>query len=38
MGEEAGGIFTGERWAIVPDRGLAFVRLPEANVVGVWRP
>lgn len=37
-GEEAGGIFTGRRWAFVPDRGLGFVSLDRDCLARVWRP
>jgi len=35
--DEIGGIFTGEKWALLTARGLATVRLPSSNVVAVWR-
>lgn len=34
--DEIGGIFTGEKWALLTDRGLAIVRLPVSNVIAVW--
>lgn len=37
-GAEAGGIFTGRRWAFVPDRGLGFVSLDRDCLARVWRP
>lgn len=38
MGEQAGAIFTGKRWALVADRGLAFASLDPAHVLRAWRP
>jgi len=35
-GEEAGAIFTGNRWALVGERGLIFVTLEPANVAKAW--
>lgn len=37
-GNEAGGIFTGKRWAFVPDRGMGFVSLDRDCIVRAWRP
>lgn len=37
-GNEAGAIFTGKRWAFVPDRGLGFVSLDRECIVRAWRP
>jgi hypothetical protein len=37
-GEEAGSIFTGSRWVLVTDCGLAFVAMPTSHVSRVWRP
>lgn len=37
LGHEAGAVFTGKRWALVADRGLAFVSLDPADVTHVWR-
>jgi hypothetical protein len=34
---EMGGIFTGQKWAIVTPDGLSIVRLRPSNVLGVWR-
>lgn len=34
---EVGGIFTGNKWAMLTHKGLAFVRLPADNVIAVWR-
>ncbi|GAM06321.1 hypothetical protein [Novosphingobium sp. MBES04] len=33
---EIGGIYTGEKWALLTDKGLATVRLPAENVIAVW--
>ena len=38
LGEEAGAIFTGKRWAFVPERGLGFVSLDREHVACIWRP
>lgn len=38
LGEEAGSIFTGQRWAFVADRGLAFASLSLGSVLYAWRP
>lgn len=35
--DEIGGIYTGEKWALLTAKGLAFVRLPASNVTAVWR-
>jgi hypothetical protein len=35
--DEIGGIYTGDKWALLTSKGLAFVRLPEDNVIAVWR-
>ncbi|NML11306.1 hypothetical protein HHL08_14315 [Sphingobium sp. AR-3-1] len=35
--DEIGGIYTGDKWALLTGKGLAFVRLPESNVIAVWR-
>lgn len=35
--DEIGGIFTGDKWALLTPKGLATVRLPASNVVAVWR-
>lgn len=38
LGEQAGAIFTGKRWAFVAERGLAFASLDAACLLKVWRP
>lgn len=35
-GEEAGGIFTGQRWALVGERGLIFVTIDAEHVAKAW--
>lgn len=37
-GNEAGGIYTGKRWAFVPDRGMGFVSLDRDCIARAWRP
>lgn len=37
-GNEAGAIYTGKRWAFVPDRGLGFVSLEPECIARAWRP
>lgn len=37
-GNEAGGIYTGKRWAFVPDRGMGFVSLDRECIARAWRP
>lgn len=37
LGQEAGAIFTGRRWALVAPRGLAFISADPAIVVRAWR-
>lgn len=37
LGAQAGAIFTGKRWALVADRGLAFASLEPECVLKVWR-
>lgn len=37
-GNEAGAIFTGKRWAFVPDRGIAFASLDAECITRAWRP
>jgi hypothetical protein len=37
-GNEAGGIYTGKRWAFVPDRGIGFVSLDLDCIARAWRP
>lgn len=37
LGEQAGAVYTGERWALVADRGLAFVGVRPEVVVQIWR-
>lgn len=34
---EIGGIYTGDKWALLTAKGLATVRLRAANVIAVWR-
>jgi len=34
---EIGGIYTGDKWALLTAKGLAFIRLPADNVIAVWR-
>lgn len=36
LGFEAGSIFTGERWVVVGERGIAFTPLPDRAVLKVW--
>lgn len=38
LGHEAGAIYTGKRWAFVPDRGLGLVSLDRDCIVRAWRP
>ena len=38
LGQEAGGIFTGDKWALVGDRGLVFSRFTPAHILQVWEP
>ena len=38
LGEQAGAIFTGQRWAFVAERGLAFATLDDEYVIRAWRP
>jgi hypothetical protein len=38
LGAEAGAVFTGRRWAVVAERGLAFASLDAECVKRVWRP
>ncbi|MEJ7933483.1 hypothetical protein WG907_04325 [Sphingobium sp. AN558] len=35
--DEIGGIYTGDKWALLTAKGLATVRLPVSNVIAVWR-
>lgn len=35
-GHEAGGIFTGKRWCVVADRGLAFASVEDDAVLAAW--
>jgi len=35
-GHTAGGLFTGERWALVAERGLVFTVAPDRAVQAVW--
>lgn len=37
-GFEAGGIYTGDKWAVRKQRGLAFAQLPERAIIAAWRP
>lgn len=37
LGHEAGGIYTGRRWAFVAERGLAFASLDPEAVSQIWR-
>lgn len=37
LGQEAGAIFTGRRWALIAPRGLAFASLEPASVLKAWR-
>lgn len=37
LGLQAGAIFTGRRWALVADRGLAFASLEPECVLKAWR-
>lgn len=34
---QAGAVFTGKRWAMVADRGLAFASIDPACVLALWR-
>jgi hypothetical protein len=36
--EEAGAIFTGERWAVKGARCVHFIDAPRLTVVKAWRP
>lgn len=37
LGQEAGAIYTGRRWAFVAERGLGFASLEPAAVARIWR-
>lgn len=37
LGEEAGAIYTGRRWAFVAERGLGFVTLAPERISHIWR-
>jgi len=37
LGEQAGAVYTGERWALVADRGLAFATVGRKHIVRAWR-
>lgn len=37
IGQSAGAIYAGKRWALVADRGLAFGYVPELAIQGLWR-
>lgn len=36
-GHEAGSIYTGRRWVLVAERGLAFISLDPPDVAGLWK-
>lgn len=38
LGLEGGSIFTGERWAMELERGVAFIPLPQTAILKAWRP
>lgn len=38
LGRQAGGLFTGQRWALVAGRGLGFASFDAECVLRVWRP
>ncbi len=38
IGEQAGAIYTGERWALCAERGMTFAKLDDACVLRAWRP
>lgn len=37
LGEQAGAVYTGKRWALVADRGLAFASIEPEHVLQIWR-
>lgn len=37
LGEQAGAIFTGERWAFIAERGVSFATLDTGCVIRAWR-
>lgn len=37
LGEQAGALYTGKRWALVASRGMAFASLDRDALVRVWR-
>lgn len=37
LGNEAGAIYTGRRWAFVAERGLGFVSVERGHVSQIWR-
>lgn len=37
LGEQAGAVYTGKRWALVADRGMAFASIEREHIVRAWR-
>lgn len=37
-GLEAGGIYTGDKWAVRNERGIALSQLPDRAIIVAWRP
>lgn len=37
LGEQAGAVYTGKRWALVADRGMAFASIADRHIVRLWR-
>lgn len=37
LGEQAGAVYTGKRWALVADRGMAFASIANEHIVRAWR-
>jgi len=37
LGEQAGAVYTGKRWALVADRGMAFASIASEHIVRAWR-
>lgn len=37
LGEQAGAVYTGKRWALVADRGMAFASIDRGCIVRFWR-
>lgn len=37
LGEQAGAVYTGKRWALVADRGMAFASVDRQYIVRAWR-